>query len=599
MRILLAIFCFSTILIAGEVVVDIKDDKPAPAEKVIKNKPSASEVAVDQKNGVVVDTGKNGVHPLPPITVNSAAELPMSYKLPADAAQDFYLYAHQKNISPIHATGADANQNNFLSLDLLQAENFALGYSWRLKAQMESRRTARGRKIGAIGSALPSARYNASYGVSQGYNDTQNVAAAERANFSQGPSFTQPLFQGGRIISGIREANRFTEQVEENILAERLNVRRDIRTQYYFCVQNLKLTDVYRKKTEVAHEYWQKTQKRYEAGDVPELDVLRYEVQYKLDMANFINQRNAYNVAVTILLRRMGQPLTSSIVLIEPFEFDDFDPGNEDELTNYALDNRPDLKSSRLEEKISREKLRQAKGELLPTIDAVAGFDQNTRYNAGAERYAGGWNWSAGLELNWGILSGLGQNVRGRIMQADAALKQAEFSTQDAVDQVKEEVRTAVLNILSAADWVKSQKENVKQAGRVLEQENIKWNEGAGDYLSILDAQNKVSDAESSYWQGIYKYKTSIVDLEYSLGKFYQTVDNEVQGYKTTKTEKKLTSEKEMLSALAAPGLMKNEAAPINIINFKSINNEFIPATVIYEETTKIFFNDLELPELE
>jgi outer membrane protein TolC len=83
-------------------------------------------------------------------------------------------------------------------------------------------------------------------------------------------------------------------------------------------------------------------------------------------------------------------------------------------------------------------------------------------------------------------------------------------------------VRNAVLSIISAIDWVKSQKDNVEQANRVLQQENTRWEEGAGDYLQILNAQDNVANAELSYWSGIFSYKTSIVSLEYALGKFYQ-----------------------------------------------------------------------------
>ncbi|GHS93691.1 hypothetical protein FACS1894139_18690 [Planctomycetales bacterium] len=505
---------------------------------------------VDAQSGIVADRATASLPQAPAVVVQSADELDRAYVAPAGVDHDYYAYS---------LNAAAAVNGDTLSMSVLDAENMALAHSWKLRSAVEGRVAARGKKLGAIGGLLPSFGYETGLGYGQSYVDTMPKEPMPRANFSQTPSFTQPLFRGGALISALREARAGEDKAESDILYQRLTVRANIRQLYYQCLLNKKIADVARKLTDIAEEYWKKTQSRYAAEDVPEIDVLRYQVQYQLRKADYINDRNNYNTSVTQLLRYLGQPLRSNVFLNDAFDFTEFDPGDEDELTQYALAHRPDLRSYQLSEEMMRQEVKQAKAGLLPTLDGKIGFTQGTSYAernsmGGGDRYAGNWNWNMGIQLNWNALAGMGQQLRGKIMQANAVLAQAEFDTQDVADSIKQDVRNAVLGILSSIEAVKSQQENVEQANRVLTQENIRWEEGAGDYLQILDAQNVVGSAESSYWQSIYQYKTSIVNLEYALGKFYQGAGNEVQSYRV---QKPAADNRNPLDALSTPQSLK------------------------------------------
>lgn len=548
-------------------------------------------ITVDKEHGVVVEV-KEGekVRTLPAIEVNNTAEL-ANYQLPNTASQDFYAYAHGEKDGMLPGSDPAAGM---LSLSLIDAENMALSYSWALRSQMENRRAARGKKLGAVGAALPSFGFQTNFGGEQNYTDITGYAPASRGNFSMTPSISQPLFHGGKIISGIRSANANTRKVEEDIRYSRLMTRYEIRKLYYLCMLNMKKTDVYRKQTKISKEYWQKTQKRHEAGDVAEVEVLRYQVQYRLKEANYINARNDFNTAMTQLLRYMGKPLNTYVVLTDSYDFTEFEPGNEQELVDYALAHRPDLKSARLQQKIAKEGVRQAKADVLPTVDIVAQYTYGNSYQTQVERYGDKWNWAAGLQLNWNALAGMGATLRGKILEANAALCQAEFSIEDKIDEIKQQVRNSILTIMSSIEWVKSQKENVAQANRVLEEQNIRWSEGAGNYLDILDAQTSVGDAELSYWNGINTFKTSIVELEFALGKFYQSTQSEVQGMQVKNTRKVAARAEndDPFAALATPGTASVARAA---------ESEIVPATVIAEGNdapVKSAAQPMELPEL-
>lgn len=458
-------------------------------------------------------------------------------------------------------------------LTMPEAEMMAINYSPKFKQVLTQRIGAAAKKYGAYGSGLPSLSVDANNTWSQRSvfeNDDSNSA---RRNLGYGVNLSQPLFTGGSIISKIKESRLYDDWVSEDIRRARLGVIKTVRLQFWLCLKSLKVMNVYSEQMEISKEYWEKTKRRYEVDDVPEIDVLKYEVDYKIQEANYIRAKSDYDIARADLLRLIGMDLDTDLELNDSFQFVEFNPGAESSLMNEAVTNRPEIKSAKLNESIQKEKIWQEKSGLFPQVSAVAGYNNNDRWSE--TNYARGtdWNWNAGINVSWDALAGGGQLIRSNIVAAQGILEAYKFETQDTVDGVKQEVKDSLLSFFSSVDWVKSQRENVTQAERVLSQETVKYDEGAGDYLNILDARQKLAQTQLLYWDGIYSYKTSIVNLEYSVGRFENSVDTQVRGYKV-QNPKKLnaakarkaapmpTIEESFDSLLATPSFEKIDSKP-------------------------------------
>ncbi len=439
-------------------------------------------------------------------------------------------------------------EHGVLNLSIDQAEMMAINYSPTFKQALTQKMGAKGQRIEAIGGALPSVGLSAStlwsqsrkleYNEYAGHSSTPTPAGRNTSAYSVDVS--QPLFQGGAIISAIRASKLYDDWVSEDIKVSRQAVIRTLRTQYYNTQYYEKLVEIYNDQAQIAKEYWEKTKRRYEADDVAEIEVLKYQVQYKIAEAQYIRAKSEYDVYRVNVLRLIGAPLDTKLTLTTPFDFKELDPGSVDSLTAEALASRPEIKASKLNEAIQKENIKQAKSGLYPELSAVASWGQTNRFSGASSSSTLGkrgtdWTWSAGFEMSWNVLAGGGQLVRGQIIQAKAILDSYEFATEDTIDDIKEEVKASVLTLLSSIDWVKSQKENVTQAERVLKQETIKWDEGAGDYLDILDARDSLAQSQQLYWEGVATYNISLVDLEYSIGKYQNETNTTVQGYKVVK----------------------------------------------------------------
>ena len=470
---------------------------------------------------------------------------------------------------------ATTSKGGPLSISIDEAEMMAVNYSPTFKQALTQRMSAKGKKVSAIGGALPSVGLTGDTAWSQKrpfeYNNAGKGTLAARNATSYGINVSQPLFKGGSIISAIRASRIYEDWVSENIKQSRQAVIQTIRTQYFYTLYNEKLVEIYKDQAEISKEYWEKTKRRYEADDVAEIEVLKYEVQYKIAEANYIKAKSNYDVYRVNILRLIGAPLDTDLTLTTPLDFTEIDPGSADSLTAQALAARPELKADKLNEDIQKENIKQAKSALYPELSAVAGWGQENRWSSsstvgGLDRRGTDWSWSAGFQLSWNALAGGGQLVRGSIIQAKAILDNYEFVTEDTTDMIKEQVKASVLKLFSSIDWVKSQQENVAQAERVLQQETIKWDEGAGDYLDILDARNTLASSQQLYWEGVATYNVAVVDLEYSIGKYQYETNTTVMGYKVVKNKlKKIKRNHKKFSHKRAEDSFKSLAVPSDL----------------------------------
>ncbi len=499
---------------------------PSTANAPVKTagKTVSAGTAADTKvgeNGVVIDLRDKNVATVPSVAYQADGTAIATYEAPTMAA----------NFDPSRFQGKS------IRLSVGDVEMMAMNYSWNLKKTLTERLQARAKKLGALGAALPSPTFSTGWQAvqSNATGTTQSLSASNQWSLSTGVQ--QPLFLGGSVISQFKEADLYNDFVSEDIRRVRLAVIYAIRNQYYLALQNKKIAEIYYDQTEIAKEYWEKTKKRYEADDVAEIDVLRYEVDYKIQKANYIQASNNYNVAVADLMRLIGLPLDTQVDFADPFAFVDYAPGSEQALTAEALKTRPEIKQAQLNEQMQKENIWQEKSELFPKVYANGDWSNSNNYSYTNQRRSNDWNWGAGVTVSWNALAGGGQIIRSKVINAEAILDQYKFTTNDTVDQVRQEVKDSLLNLSSSIDWVKSQQENVQQASRVLKQQTIRWDEGAGAYLDILDARSKLAQTQLLYWQGIYNYKVSIVALDYSVGRFNSSAESLVKGYSVRKED--------------------------------------------------------------
>lgn len=124
---------------------------------------------------------------------------------------------------------------------------------------------------------------------------------------------------------------------------------------------------------------------------------------------------------------------------------------------------------------------------------------------------------SFGISLNIPIFSGLQRTYR--VKQAKLELQKIENNFTSLKSAIDMEVRSAAINYQNAVNSLKAQEENRELAENVARVTKIKYEEGVGSNLEVIDAESALKAAQINYYNALYTALVSKVDLDKAYGR--------------------------------------------------------------------------------
>jgi outer membrane protein TolC len=160
--------------------------------------------------------------------------------------------------------------------------------------------------------------------------------------------------------------------------------------------------------------------------------------------------------------------------------------------------------------------IQYARAGWLPQLDAAAGYNytSNNLGNMFNRRHS---NWSFGFALRIPIFDGF--STKAKVDAARARYSQSLISKENLADQVAVDVKSACLDMVQAAEVIKSQQDNLQDAKEALEISYVRYNNGVGINLDVMDAQVSLANVEKNLAEGTYDYIMAMARLDRLMGK--------------------------------------------------------------------------------
>ena len=111
-----------------------------------------------------------------------------------------------------------------------------------------------------------------------------------------------------------------------------------------------------------------------------------------------------------------------------------------------------------------------------------------------------------------------GGRIAGDVIQAAAALKQRQDELADLGGQIEYQVRSAFLDIGSAADQVVVARDNLDLANQTLIQARDRFSAGVTDNIEVVQAQESVAAANDTLISALFAHNVAKVGLARALG---------------------------------------------------------------------------------
>ena len=327
---------------------------------------------------------------------------------------------------------------------------------------------------------------------------------------------SQLIWDGGATIAS-RRAARINEDAAYYTLRDTIdNIVSTVRTQFYQILLDKALVQVQEESVNLLQSQLEDQKSRYEAGTVPQFNVLQAEGQLENQIPQLIAARNNYRISQLTLARTLGIPADRQYTTDNPLPVEGdlaFNPIEYDlgAALIAARANRPFLKAQRSSILANVENITVQAAGYKPTFTADVGFEQKSdpTTNNLSQTLQG---WFLGIQGSWNIFDGL--LTYGKVKQARAQLEQSKVTYDDSVRQVELEVATAVSNLRQAAGTVDAAQTGVNVNLEALRLSDERLAAGTGTQLDVLNAQQQLTTARSNLVQAEFSYVSAVASYQ-------------------------------------------------------------------------------------
>ncbi|MEO9967378.1 MAG: TolC family protein [Reichenbachiella sp.] len=267
-----------------------------------------------------------------------------------------------------------------------------------------------------------------------------------------------------------------------------------------------------------------------ENGFAEQIEVDRLKVALNNMQSDYDNLKNFSILSKRMLKFQMNYPLNQPLELSGSIE-DVLSRPISDITDVVDYNNRPDYQVLIANQELQELNLKNKYAELLPVIGAFARLGYSTQSpnfgglfttnsNFSEQGGVGPDKWynysTVGLRLSWSLFTGMQRNYQ--IQQQKIELEKIDNNIRQFENLINIEVKDAGLTLQNAIDKFEVQKENMALADRIFRISLIKYEEGVGSNLEVVEADSALKDAQTNYFNALFEAIIAKIDLNRALG---------------------------------------------------------------------------------
>jgi outer membrane protein TolC len=407
-----------------------------------------------------------------------------------------------------------------LALSLHEAIDRGLKANLGLLMSDSANESARGERLRALSALIPQLNGRAS--------ETRETLDLKTVGFNlQLPGISIPTVAGPFHYTDVRAYASWTafdytalkhyRAAQEDKRAAQLSVldARDLVVQatasgYLQIIADASRVEAVRSQVETSQAVYDRAVDQQAAGTAAGIDVLRSQVELKQQLQRMLAQTNQFERDKLTLGRIIGLPAGQDFAISETVPFAALASMTQDQALQTAAGQRADLQSDKARVRAAEEAVKAARGERYPTAEVAADYGDVTTPGESHGTFA--------VVASAKIAVFDGGRIAGAIIQARSALKQRQDELADLGGQIDYQVRTAFLDIRSAADQVAVARDNLDLANQTLVQARDRFSAGVSDTVEVVQAQESVATANDTLISALFAHNVSKVALARALG---------------------------------------------------------------------------------
>jgi outer membrane protein TolC len=247
------------------------------------------------------------------------------------------------------------------------------------------------------------------------------------------------------------------------------------------------------------------------AGVVPGIEVLRAQVELQAQQQRLIVAEDQFAKDKLSLARAIGLPTGQEFNLVEGMAFVPIPEMTLEDAMQRALKERPDYQSAQARVRSAELDKKAAQSLRLPSLGISADYG-----TIGQRPWQNHGTFTLATVLNIPVF--LGGSIRGRVIEAEAALSQRQAELDDLRGRIYYDIRNAFLDMKAAADRVQVAESAQKLALEQVQQSRDRFAAGVTNNVEVVQAQQQLATASENYISSLQAHSAAKLALARAIG---------------------------------------------------------------------------------
>jgi len=353
-----------------------------------------------------------------------------------------------------------------------------------------------------------------------------------------GLNINQLIFNGSYLV-GLQASNAYKELAYKTTSQTKAQTVEMVKKAFYSALINKERVKLFDNNIARVDSLAKNTKALYENGFAESIDVDRVNVQ----LNNLITERekfiNLQLLSIELLKFQMNFPMSDSVDVAGDLSALQSEVNPDDYLNDFDFKTRPEYQVLLANKRLQELNVKNNYAGSLPVLSAFANLGYSTQSpnisgvfksnsNISDDGRIGPDSWygysNFGLSLTVPLFTGLSQTHR--IQQQKLTLRKIENGERTLKASFDLETRQAISSYQNSLKSLQAQKRNVELASNIARVTKIKYEQGVGSSLEVVNAEADLRESQINYYNSLYDLLNSKVDLDKAFGKLYKETEN-------------------------------------------------------------------------
>ena len=323
----------------------------------------------------------------------------------------------------------------------------------------------------------------------------------------------QNIFDGLGRWNTYARADLVRERSHQQLRRTFREVALEVRTTYFRLLRTRADITAYEASVTRLDKQSEAAQAFFEARVAPRLFILQTETALAEAHQRLSQAKSDEQVQLVLLRSLMG--LEPDYPIQVEGDFDAFAPEHYPDMEEslfLAREHLPEIFTARLDVEIARRDMNTSRSRFSPSVDVYADYvNQHIEYGSTMATDRDRSYYSLGVNVTWELFSGGSTYYETRSHRR--TMESAEAMLRDVLLAVDARVREIHLNVKESENQIRIAHIRKADAREAYEQADMRIRMGTGTTLDLLDAQERVTVAESSLNQAMADYYIALANL--------------------------------------------------------------------------------------